>query len=328
MRVQLAVAAAGGLLAFVIGLSGADAAPPDYYVLPPGHETIIRLPASNGYRLTISSQGRYFGLEAEGPGLKNTYRARGRPLGRYGVQANLPGFGSIAVRFVPTAPKRQLHAYRICDGPGPKIQKGVVRGRIEFVGEGDYTEARTEHASAEVFTWMRQRCRYLRYHPPKHHRTSAYFLAESTTGEGTSFQATHFLPGVRSADSQVVFEAFSGERGDGVRVSRSIFAAASASSFQFPDGTRNPEHVIFEPPSPFSGTGTLQRTAESTYTWEGSLSVKFPGIEPETQLTGPPFRLSLCALRGCFNQSTPEEEEEFFGSGRLGRRAPRPQSMR
>ncbi len=312
MRANLAAGPLLGLLIGAIWLAmPADAPARETYVLPAGHETVFRLPATNGYELTIYSGARYLLLDADGPGARNRYSVRGRRLGRYGVQANLPGFGAIAARFAPTSPKRQLRPYRACDGPGPKVQKGVVRGRIEFIGEGDYTDVLADRAEAEVLTWTRQTCRYLEYHRPKHPRISASFLAESSGEQGVAFEATRFVPGVHPAEQQILFEASSDGPVGRVRVFRSVFAVASASAFRFPDGMRNPEHVIFEPPSPFSGTGTLQRTAESTYSWECSLSVQFPGVG-QVPLTGPQFRLDFCALRGCIDQSTPEEEEEEF----------------
>lgn len=309
MRVKLAVAAISCLLALTIGVPAAGAAPRDGYFLRPGHETVIHLQASNGYQLTIYRWPRFLAIEVHGPGVETWYSVRARKLGKNVAQASLPGFGAVAVRFAPSGPTRRLHPYRGCEGPGAEVQKGMVRGRIEFVGEGRYTEAKVDHASAEMISWTRQRCRYLRRHPRRHRRISASFLAEPYDGGGATFEARRFVAGVRPAGRQILFESFSGARVGRVNVSRSVFAVASASSFLFPDGMKNPEHVIFAPPSPFSGTGTLQRTAESTYTWEGSLSVKFPGIGPAVPLTGTQFNLAFCALRGCIYQYEPGEEE-------------------
>jgi hypothetical protein len=68
-----------------------------------------------------------------------------------------------------------------------------------------------------------------------------------------------------------------------------------------PDPEKMPERLTLTPPRPFSGSASLDRTAESTFTWQGSLKVRFPGTDP-LKLTSPNFATSFCAQPGCAQQ--------------------------
>lgn len=124
-------------------------------------------------------------------------------------------------------------------------------------------------------------------------------------GPGASFIATKLRPGAIEG-GRVVFSAATGSSTGPIDIFRRARILAPAAAFRVPEPDTYPEHVIFTPPAPFSGTGTFARTPESTFTWEGGLSIQFPGIDP-LPLTGPRFETFYCALRGCATQSSESE---------------------
>ncbi|HEY5710099.1 MAG TPA: hypothetical protein VIS51_11990 [Solirubrobacterales bacterium] len=126
----------------------------------------------------------------------------------------------------------------------------------------------------------------------------------SALGEGVSFLARKYRPGVIEggqvlylAERGEAFETASGRRLP-LTIYRHITVSAPVSTFR----DAHPEHLTASPPPPFTGTGTLARTPESVFTWEGDLSVQFPGLDP-IPLAGPSFEPGYCLREsGCVRQ--------------------------
>lgn len=303
MRVRPLVVVAAAAIVGAGWLAPAAVADYNHFVLDAGHVTRVHLNGSDGYRIGFSSNARrYFTLKTRKGGALTRYGVRGRPSGEDEIKARLRGIGRVEVSFVPRGRERQLAPYSNCDGPGPTLQKGVVRGEIRFVGERGYTRVAAKRASAEVLSWTRQRCRYRtqgRQRGPRKRTMSFFAFAPRPTY--VEFTASRFSAEARPPRRQIAFTANTvSERGP-VWISRSVSVASDLSSLRLPEGVAVPEHVVFTPPAPFSGSGTFVRTPESTFAWEGSLSVEFPGTGPFS-LAGPGFGTRLCALRGCVSQ--------------------------
>lgn len=276
----------------------AGAAARSHYELQARQATRIQLQGSNGYRIGVSLNSHgYFILKTRKGGAEAVYVIEGTRVEPDRVKANLGAFGKVDVRFTPSGRTRRLPGYSNCDGPGPVVQEGLVRGLIRFSGEGGYTAVRAHRAKAEVFSLARQRCRHRA-------RTRSKRAEEPTANFWAYSRQSHFfaeLYSSRPRSRQVVFTGRGLSRRGRITVIRSVSAAADRSSFRFPEGMANPEHVVVAPPAPFSGTATFQRTPESTFAWEGPLSIVFPGTETYG-LAGPQFDTQLCVPRGCISQ--------------------------
>ena len=180
--------------------------------------------------------------------------------------------------------------------------EGRIIGRIRFDGERKYTSVSMTRAKAEVETWPRLRCRFLE--PDGRHRRqrwTATFGAFAESLPSIEFTAKRYARRLRPPLRQVDFTVYSGSRSHGIFILRSARVTADNSTFAVPDPKKAPENVIFRPPPPFRGTARFQRTPESVFSWEGDLSIQFPGIDP-LPLTGERFAIDYCAQLGCVNR--------------------------
>jgi hypothetical protein len=306
-----AVAAAVTLVVLALFPAGATA-DAHHYQLSAGGFLRFQLESSNGYLIRISSnRSKHLILRADNGGVSTEYRVRGDGDGADQVRATLPGLGQIDVRFHQRGPAHHPSPFSGCDGPRPMVRRGVVRGTIKFVGEREYTQVIAHSARAETEEWVQQRCRYGTPGRISRHRrdwTNEFQVWEEEPPLAY-FSARKYRPGVLKS-GRVVFTAETDSYGKTMRVSRWASVIAPASAFRIPEPDTYPEHVIFTPPPPFSGTGTFARTPESVFTWEGDLLVQFPGIDP-VPLTGPRFEPHYCALRGCIEQEAEESEPGF-----------------
>lgn len=298
MRLRLAVAAVLLLAVFFCFAAGAGA-DRGQFRLPGGQSLRAEFKGSNGYSIGILSlRKRFLELWTEKAGITTEYRTRDAIADNEGIRGRLPGLGSISVRFHPRGPVHRAPAYPGCDGPRPITRHGVVRGTIKFVGEREYTTVETHQARAETEEWEEQHCHFHAHVQKKRSRDWVGKLSAWGLGgePQANFVATKLRPGVKRG--QVVFSAGTASSEGPLTVYRHATILAPASTFQVPEPDTYPEHVIITPPPPFAGTGTFARTPESTFTWEGDLSIQFPGIDP-IPLTGPRFETRYCALRGC-----------------------------
>ena len=274
------------------------------YGRPPVKQWIdIELEGSNGYSIHISvNPRRHLILRVTKERFSAEYMTRDVLADTDRVRAKLLGLGTISVRFHPRGP---VHHPSLsgCRRKRPRVQPGVVRGTIRFVGEREYTQVKVGEAEAaieEPAIWF---CRYgVKFEPNLRERE--WVSKFEAVGEGADFIARKYRPGVIEggevlyfAETGEAFETTSGRRVP-LTIYRHLLVPAPISTF--PDA--HPEHLTVSPPPPFSGTGTLARTPESVFTWRGDLSVQFPGLDP-IPLAGPSFGSEYCLREsGCVRQ--------------------------
>lgn len=267
---------------------------------PPVKQWIdIELEGSNGYSIHISvNPRRHLILRVTKDRFSAEYMTRDVLADTDRVKAKLRGLGTISVRFHPRGPVR----HPLLPGCGRKrssVQPGVVRGTIRFVGEREYTQVKAREAAAAIEEPARWFCRYgMKFEPnPREREWVSKFSAQ---GEGVYFLARKYRPGVIEGGQVLYFvetgEAFEATSGRvPLTIYRQLTVPAQAATFL----DAHFEHLTVSPPLPFSGTGTLARTPESVFTWEGDLSVQFPGRDP-IPLAGPGFGSDYCLREsGC-----------------------------
>lgn len=294
---------APALAAIVAGLllmPATAAADSNHYSVDPGYTTHVELRGTNGYRVDLWANNRdRVTIKVRKAGIVTEYQTRGATRGKYGAVADFPRFGRVSFQFKANGRQHHFSPPSWCEGPDGLALEGRILGRIRFAGEGRYTSVDVSRARAEVETWPRLRCRYLEPDGRRQRRKwTATFGAYGETLPSIEFIAKRYTRRLRPATRQVVFNVFTGAREHGVFVFRSARVVADNSTFAVPDPGQSPENVILRPPPPFSGTGIFQRTPESTFTWEGDLSIQFPGIDP-VSLTGERFAIDYCAQLGC-----------------------------
>ncbi|HEX7279514.1 MAG TPA: hypothetical protein VF255_07815 [Solirubrobacterales bacterium] len=294
--------ALGGILVSLMLLAPSAGAESRQYAAKPGYVTKVRLQGSNGYRVNVSA-GHHGGVTVtvRKGGLKSEYSVRGAETGRYGADARLGGLGRVRFRFVPSGRERRVAPPPWCEGPHGRLIEGVVQGRIRFTGEDGYTRLAVRRAEAEIEAWPKMRCRYLEGEEGGSKEWSATFHASDGAGPSIRFAMGRYARHLRSRSKQVAFQADAAFFRHPVRIFHSVTVAADASTFSLLGPKTAPENFKVAPPPPFSGTATFQRTPESIFSWEGDLSIQFPGTAP-IALAGPGFHTNYCALRGCISQ--------------------------
>jgi len=295
-RVLAFAALFGGLLL----LPSTAAADSNHYSVDPGYTTHVELKGANGYRVNLYAGNRHrVTIKVRKAGVVAEYQTRGAKRGKYGVVAGFPGFGRVSFQFKANGRHHRFSPPPWCDGPDGLALEGRILGRIRFDGEERYTSVSVERAKAEVEIWPRLRCRYLEPDVRRQRRRwTATFGAYGETFPSIEFTAKRYSRRLHPASRQVVFNVFTGRREHGIWIHRSARVVAGNSPFAVPDPRESPENVILRPPPPFSGTGIFQRTPESVFTWEGDLSIQFPGVDP-LPLTGLRFAIDYCAQLGC-----------------------------
>ncbi len=284
----------------LIPASAAAAADSNHYSVDPGYTTHVELQGTNGYRVNLWANNRdQVTIKVRKAGIVTEYQTRGETRGRYGAVADFPGFGRVSFQFKANGRHHRFSLPPWCEGPDGLALEGRILGRIRFDGEKKYTSVDVSRAKAEVETWPRLRCRYLEPDGrTRRQQWTATFGAFAETLPSIEFTAKRYSRRLRPASRQVVFNVFTGAREHGIWIFRSARVVADNSTFAVPDPEKSPENVILRPPPPFSGTGIFQRTPESTFAWEGDLTIQFPGLDP-LPLTGERFAIDYCAQLGC-----------------------------
>ncbi|HEX5527793.1 MAG TPA: hypothetical protein VFX44_11445 [Solirubrobacterales bacterium] len=266
--------------------------------------TRFELQGSNGYSILIASGSRQHVMvktTSEGEELVTEYVTRDLLAAPDRVRAKLPGLIAISVRFYPRGPLRHPSPPG-CKGRRPAVQHGVVRGTIRFIGERGYTRVEAHEANAEIEEATSWRCSAAAAQPepppPTHETWTSKFSAQR---EGVYLLVRKYPPGAIEG-GEVLYSADAGEivsMQPKLFIYRHATIAAPASTF----ADAHPERLAVSPPAPFAGTGRLSRTPESVFTWEGDLTVQFPGIDP-VPLAGPGFGSDYCIREvGCIQQS-------------------------
>jgi len=296
------VAAFLAVLAGALALAAPAAADRNHYVIPAGHITRFELTGSHGYRVTVSVNQRNLVTLRTNKGPATTeYVVENRSDGEFGAVAKFPGRGSTSFGFTPSGRERQLAPIPTCGGARETVQKGVAHGLIRFRGERDYTTVHTRRVRAEVRSWPRLVCRFLPFRDAGPDPVDARFYALSTHDPLAEFSATRYVEGARPWSRRIEYSAGVASFNEAMTILRTVSVAAAPETFVQTDPEKMPERLVLTPPRPFSGSAKVDRTPESTFTWSGSLKVRFPGIDP-VKLAKPSFASSFCADRGCAAQ--------------------------
>ncbi len=255
--------------------------------------TSIRLPAQNGYQIALLGSDSRVVLEI---GRKHSdaiaaYVAPG-VVTRRRLQADFGAFGRIEMHFRPAAGKSGGGGRPECRSHEIRVsRRGFFVGSFRFEGESGYVSVRAHRARGEVVS-SGGRCSS---HGPfmRARRTAARARRPRDLGPQPRF----FFAGWRHAVDSAEFAALelfgtplflaSSEHSEGrLAVVRLAFVIGhNPRAFTLDDAITK---ATLSPPAPFHGTGTYTAAPDGTRTWEGSLSINFPGA-PRFALTGPPF---------------------------------------
>jgi hypothetical protein len=228
------------------------------------------------------------------------------------IHASFAQFGKVSLRFHPSG--RVLHNH---SSPGDKeCPRGAARlgdftGTFSFRGEGNYTTVSAHRIPGGVGALtapidhreeLSLGCPNANRHsyivPPGQVPESVHenpsssqelIAVAATPSETVAFGAVSFsfvTPGAKP--DSCLFVALTEEARELVQIARVVFGAGPASQCPFAE---SPASAV-TPPPPFSGTATLQRGADGSTSWTGSLSVPMQG-RGLVALTGPAFKAEL-----------------------------------
>jgi hypothetical protein len=244
------------------------------------------LSGTHGYRVVVDAYpaGRRRGarvfIAADGVRSLIRYAAPANLAGE-GIRASLGRFGRIDMRWVPDG---RVSVVKFgCHGHGPRrestFDRGAYVGTLRFRGGSGFTAVRAHRVEWQP-SWYRDdtTCRRGgRYRP----------------GRGRILEAVpaRHVPGVRFLANQpklgapVEYEAADRETVGRVEVERATWAYGGPRSLiTSPDFSS----TTAEPPAPFAGTATFERTKGARGTWTGDLRVHYAdgSVAP---LAGRPF---------------------------------------
>lgn len=138
---------------------------------------------SNGYSVSVYTEGQRVTLSAQRGYENATYTAKGR-VSPTGISARFGSRGRIDVRFRQTDGFHRQRPPRRCKGR-PRITRfGVFAGVIRFRGERGYTQVREDAAKGNVLIWRRWKCK-----PRKRHRSPHSPQRETEPEKNTSLEA-------------------------------------------------------------------------------------------------------------------------------------------
>ena len=242
------------------------------------------------------------------------YNVKAR-VGAGTVRARFGGLGTVDLRFVPGRGEGEVGC-----GDSEGRQEGAFVGRIVFRGEHDYADVDARRAQGWFQTYPSSACGR-----GKQGAATASGVGAAGAGQGPArassvgpspspMRASASAPiaetGARiegrtssrfpyrwiyiSTDNghdgvRNLFDGFSVERREGMRIERGAQVYGGAASFEWnlAAGTAR-----VEPPAPFSGRAFYREDADGRPSWTGSLEVPILGGAP-LRLTGPQLNARL-----------------------------------
>jgi hypothetical protein len=231
------------------------------------------------------------------------------------IHASFGQLGDISLRFHPSGQVLHNHLYGDEECPHGAARLGEFTGDFSFRGEGNYTTVSARHMQGGVGapTAPIDHHEELSLGCPDPNRNSYIVppgqvpssVHENPSGsqelsaiaaapdEWIAFGAVSFslrdpeAPGAKP--DSCLFVALAEEVREPVQIARVVFGGGPASECPLAE---SPDSVTVTPPSPFSGTATLQRNPDGSASWAGSLSVPMLGLGP-VALAGPAFKVEL-----------------------------------
>ena len=279
----------------------------------------LALPASNGYSVSIETEGHHkVVLTAQKGGGVAFYRASGR-VSRHGIEADFGELGRVSLRF--RGERRPLTGpfppglaallddldlpRRKCHGRKPVREVGEFRGVVEFEGENGFTRVRARHAKGEVkrfYTRVCERFPGSAGHRAKEHsrdfdlQASILYASDLSPRRKVSFEAFGFqfegplkqLGGFYVTGATVV------ERKEEMLVIRKAVEIADEGVKVSPP-PKSPVTATVSLPRPFEGDAEYRKERGVPATWEGSLAARLPGVGL-VPLAGEEFSAVLCRV--------------------------------
>jgi hypothetical protein len=215
------------------------------------------------------------------------------------IRANFGALGSISMRFHPKRGRGAVKRHDFCHGIPRTIDRhGTYSGHVRFKGEDGYFSVAARRADGRLETEKEDPCFDLDFlfrgngaSASGHHRSKKkvkrprlLFANWRQGGDSALFAAlthrteTHYVAlSEQSLGRMGVFHFAS------VTAPPRVFALDDAITSAKLSGRK-----------PFSGEGTYKAAPDGSTTWEGSLSVDFPGT-PDFPLTGSPFEVEVDA---------------------------------
>lgn len=251
----------------------------------------FHLKTRDGYTLEVIGDGNHVLLEVTRPHVEavTVYVARGT-VTRNRIVATFGTLGRVAMRFRPGA-RAVGHDCR--HGHRVQTRSGVFAGRMLFAGENEYLSVDARRAKGRV-SRVAGRC---------HDRVRILPL-DARRGEGHNqgpeprFLFAGWRHQINGAAllaldlfGKTLYLSLTESSEERMAVFHVAFAIGPAKGFRLDDALTQ---ASLSPPAPFHGTGTYTAAPDGTTTWEGTLSVNFPGA-PRYVLTGPPFEAELAA---------------------------------
>lgn len=210
------------------------------------------------------------------------------------LRAGFGRFGSLSMRFRPSAHATWVKPHRRCHGAGRfRTRKGVWAGRFRFKGEGGYVSVDIHRARGQVAD-VAPRCRHgsgarplARAVPPpgpgRFDREIAILEADRSEGVAeVSFIAAR-------GGTEALFAAQTKAVEGRVAIFRFARAKAAAKLFSINDAFTT---ARVAPPAPFGGTGEYVAAPDGTKAWTGTLFADFPGA-PKFPLAGSHFEATI-----------------------------------
>ncbi len=253
--------------------------------------------AQDGFRIGVMGVGSSVAVYVtRGRALAATaYVVRGTAT-PWQLRASFGKYGEVSMRFRPSSAEPRRAPRADCRGRGRFVDRdGVFVGNFRFRGEDGYVSVRAHRVAARVRT-VDSRCR-LRSGDGRQER-GVRPAQESPWGLDPSFLGASWRRAVASARfgaigivGERLFVAATEESEGALAKLRVAIATAGAKTFTIDD----PLTVArVAPPKPFRGVGTYRAAPDGTKTWDGTLSVNFPGAA-RFPLAGPPFTAELGA---------------------------------
>ncbi len=223
------------------------------------------------------------------------------------LKASFGNLGFISLRFHASGRVLRTKLSKGCRSSGepaiPKTRLGVFVGTIRFTGEQDYTEARASrvkggvgdqggllspHEKVGCFTgeFIQGGGKKRREKKPHQSKNRISFEAYARSTEVSFFVSPRNIK-PSAAHSSYTFTSIASEKQGRVRILREISAVGPSSDLQYDSALTS---ATFDPPPPFTGTGTFDENASPS--WTGSISVQFPGSS-QISLAGLAFQAEL-----------------------------------
>jgi hypothetical protein len=206
------------------------------------------------------------------------------------LQATFGKFGRVSMRFRESRHRPWFGKRRRCRGADRLVRRrGVFVGNLRFRGEGGYVSVRAHRAKGVIKT-VAAKCE----RPRRRARASAGESAEMPVAglfaaDRKGVDLTNLLA-LRVFHRRLYLASHQESRGR-LAIVELAFVREDGGRFAVNEELTG---ARISPPRPFHGTGRYSAAPDGTTTWDGNLSVNFPGA-PRFPLTGPQFEVLLGA---------------------------------